>query len=122
MWQHWIDKFRCAGRGLWWGMRGQSSFYVHVPAAALVLCLAWWLECSGWQWCVLGLCIGLVWSLELVNSAIELLTRAICKQHDPEVGMALDVASAAVQAAAIVAAFVGGGLLAYQAVCLFSYD
>src|SRR5947207_4184254 len=76
----WPEKFRDALRGLKFGIRGHSSFFVHFFAAALVCAAALALECSLLQWCVLLLCIGVVFTAELFNSAIETLHRGL----DPE--------------------------------------
>ncbi len=113
--QHWINKFRNAARGIRWGTIGQSSFAVHLPMAGLVLVMAGLLRCSAWQFAVLGLCIGLVLSLELMNSAIELLARGLCHEHNVDVGKALDIASGAVLLASLVAALLGLSILGYQA-------
>lgn len=111
---HWINKFKFAFRGLQYGVAGQSSYWVHIPATVAVPLLAFWLNCSLWQWCVLAMCIGLVWSLELINSAIELLARGLCTDHNTQVGKALDTASAAVLVAAITALVIGLSIFFYQ--------
>ena len=111
---HWINKFRFAFRGLIYGVAGQSSFLVHLPTALAVLVLAYWLKCSCWQWCVLGLCIGFVLAMELFNSAIEHLARGLCHEQNPAVGRALDTASSAVLVAAITASLIGAAIFAQQ--------
>lgn len=111
---HWINKFSHALNGLRYGMIGQSSFYVHLPATIAVPLLAYLLNCSHWQWCVLGLCVGLVWALELFNSAIEHLARGLCSEQNAAVGQALDTASSAVLVGALTALIVGGSIFSYQ--------
>ncbi len=112
--KHWIFKFRCALRGIGFGTRGQSSFRVHLPAAALVLALAFALRCNAWQFAVLGLCIALVLCMELMNSALESLARGLCHEQNAEVGQALDIASGAVLLASLAAATIGGAIFVYQ--------
>lgn len=114
MLQRWIHKFQCAGRGVRLGMIGQSSFTIHLPAAVLVLALAYVLKCSFWQVCVLGLCIGLVLALEIMNSTMETLARGLCKEHNPYVGDALDMASGAVLLASLTAALIGIAIFGSQ--------
>ena len=111
---HWVNKFRCAFRGMGFGIAGQSSFYVHIPVAVVVLVLAAFLKCSAVQWCVLILCIALVCSLELMNSAVEYLARGLCDHQNPLVGKALDTASAAVLVASIGSAVIGAIVFATQ--------
>lgn len=107
MHRKWIRKFYLAGRGVIAGIKGQSSFGVHLPMALLVLALAAILRCELWQWCALIICIGLVLAAELANSAIEELAKALCKEHNPGVGKSLDIASGAVLVISIAAACVG---------------
>lgn len=111
---HWINKFRCALRGVGIGIAEHSSFKVHLVATLAVFGLAYWLDCIAWQWSLLSLCVGLVWSLELLNSAIEHLARGVCPHHNPEVGKALDTASAAVLLGAMTSVAIGCSILGYQ--------
>lgn len=107
VWRKWLRKFHLAGRGVIVGIRGQSSFAVHLPAAVVVLVLAVILRCELWQWCALLGCIGLVLSAELGNSAIEELAKGVCAEHNPHVGKALDIAAGAVLMASLIAASIG---------------
>lgn len=118
--RHWIDKFRYAGRGLLSGMHRQSSFAVHFVVSVLVVGGASVLRCELWQWCVLGLCIALVVGLEYMNSAVERLAKGLCKEHNPDIGAALDISSAAVLFASLVAALIGSAIFINQAWCLFA--
>src|SRR2546425_11643739 len=67
----WRDKFRDAFRGLKLGIRGHSSFFVHLFFAALVLAAAIVLRCDVTEWCLLLGCIGMVLGAELFNSALQ---------------------------------------------------
>ena len=103
----WADKFGDAFHGLKEGVRGQSSFFVHLFAAAAVIAAAAVLRVDRTQWCLLLLCIAVVFSAEMFNSALESLAKAITDQFDPHVRTALNVGSAAVLIASIGAALVG---------------
>lgn len=107
----WLSKFRHAFRGIYRGLRGDSSFYVHIPAAFLVLAAGLWLEVTQVEMYVLALCIALVMSTELLNSGIESLARAVTADHDPWVRDALDMSSGAVLLASFIAALVGLSIL-----------
>ncbi len=96
------------------GTLGQSSFLVHLTLSLATLGLACALRCEIWQWCVLGLCIGLVLSLELVNSALESLAKGVCTEHNEHVGRALDIASGAVLIASCMSAVIGVGIFLMQ--------
>ncbi len=103
----WREKFRDALIGLKLGVRGQSSFFVHVFSAATVIVVATILSVSLIEWCLLLLCIAGVLTAEMLNSAMESMAKAITDQHDPHLGIALDVGSAAVLLASTGAAVVG---------------
>jgi diacylglycerol kinase len=104
----WYQKFRDAFRGVRSGTRGQSSFQVHLIVAAAVIAAAAFLKCTLAQWCVLLLCIAGVLTAEMINSAFEHFAKVVDKEHNPELGEALDTASAAVLFASLGAALVGG--------------
>ena len=59
------------------------------------------------EWCAVLVVIGMVWSAEAVNSALELLADHLAPEEHPLVGRAKDVAAGGVLAAAIIAVTVG---------------
>lgn len=103
----WPEKFRDAFRGVKQGVRGQSSFFVHFFFAAAVIMTAAILGMELTDWCLLLLCITVVLTAEMFNSALEWLAKAVTDQLDPHVGRALNIGSAAVLIAAIGASIVG---------------
>jgi diacylglycerol kinase len=103
----WTNKFAVAIGGMLWAMRTQASFWCHLPIALAVIIVAASLQVELWRWAVLLLTIGLVFAVELVNTAIELLVRALHPEHDDQIGRALDVAAGAVLCAAMIAVIVG---------------
>lgn len=103
----WRRKFHCAFRGVKRGMRGESSFFVHVFAAAAVVVTAAAFDADRIEWCLLGLCITLVFTAEMFNCAIEHLAKAVDKKFNPHIRDALDVAGGAVLLASIGAAALG---------------
>ena len=104
---HWIRKFSLACHGIRHGIRGQSSFAVHLPMAAIVIVMAAILRCELWQWCVLILCIGFVLAAEFANSALEELAAGLCSEENERVGRGLDIASGAVLVSSLIAATIG---------------
>jgi diacylglycerol kinase len=103
----WSRKFRDAFRGIKGGIRGQSSFFVHFFIAAAVILAAKVLRVDLIEWCILLLCIALVLTAEMFNSALESMAKAITGESDPHLGNSLDIGSAAVLTASISAAIVG---------------
>ena len=67
----WAKKFGDAMRGIKYGVRGQSSFFVHFFAAIIVMLAGFALEVSRVEWCFLVFAISGVLVAEMINSAIE---------------------------------------------------
>ena len=90
------------------GMRGHSSFAVHLfaAAAAIAACVA--LDCRLVEWCLVLLCIGLVLTTELVNGAIETLFHGLDPDTRSRWNGSLDIAAGAVLMASLFAVLVGG--------------
>ncbi|NDC62767.1 MAG: diacylglycerol kinase family protein [Planctomycetia bacterium] len=115
----WSRKFADAARGLRRAIRSQTSFAVHLAAAAAVIAAAAILRVSVVEWCLLAAAVGGVLAAEVFNTAIESLARAVDSRPHPRLRDALDMASAAVLLAAATAAAIGlavfghrlGGLL-----------
>ena len=116
----WFQKFRDAFRGVRSGTRGQSSFQVHLIVAAGVIAAAAYLRCTLVEWSILLLCVGGVLTAEMFNSALEHFAKVIDKEHNPDLGEALDTASAAVLFASLGAAVVGGIIFVSRVVILIN--
>ena len=87
----WIAKFADAFRGVRMAARG-SSFLVHKLMAAAVLICGFVFRVSREEWYVLLLCIASVMAAEVFNSSIESLSRAVDRNHNQDIGDALDMA------------------------------
>jgi len=103
----WYTMFRDAFRGVREGMLGERSFAVHLPMAAAVIAAATFFRVSAVEWLVLILCITLVMTAELLNSALERMAKAVTQERNVHVGAALDIAAGAVLIASIGAAVCG---------------
>ena len=99
--------FLDAYRGIRMAVLGERSFLVHVPVALLVVIAGFLLRISRGEWLALVLCISLVLSLEVMNSGLERLAKAVTQERNVHVGAALDMAAGAVLVASIAAAVCG---------------
>lgn len=121
----WLRKFQVSFRGMWLGIKGgratssKNSFVFHIPIAVCVIVAAVLMKFAMVEIAVLLLCIGLVFVAELFNSSIEALSRAVTRDENEEIGLALDVASGAVLAASLAAGLVGALLFVSRLVTLF---
>ena len=102
-----LRSFGYAWKGLLWLIRSQQNARIHLVATVCAIAVAFWLNIAPLEWCSVLIVIGMVWSAEAVNSALELLADHLHPDDHPLVGRAKDVAAGGVLAAAIVAAVVG---------------
>jgi diacylglycerol kinase len=103
----WKRKFHDACKGLKYGVRGQSSFFVHFFFTALVIAGAIVLRCEVLEWCLLLGCIGMVLVAELFNSAVETLFKGLDEAGKQRSWQALDISAGAVLLASGFAAAIG---------------
>ncbi len=106
-----LRSFRFAFAGLWFCVRGEQNFRLHLVIAAYVLFFARFYELTSGAWAVLFLSVGLVLTAEAVNTALERAVDMVSEEPHPLAKAAKDAAAAAVLLAAITAVAVG--------VCLF---
>ncbi len=104
---HWVRKFKVALGGIAFAVTDQVSFWVHLPIAVSVCAVAAWLRVDRWEWVAIIVAISSVLVAELLNSAIELLVRAVHPEEHPLVGKALDVSAGAVLLAVMAAIATG---------------
>lgn len=105
--QPFYRRLRFARHGLTQAWRRERSLRTHLLAATLVLLTR---PAAIW-WAVLTLTVGLVVIAELLNSALETLLDHLHPQQHPEIGVAKDIAAAAVLIASLVALGVGAAFL-----------
>lgn len=106
-WSRRAWSFVHAGRGLWWLLSSQPNARIHLVATFAVVAVGIWLSLPAIEWSVVLLAIGLVWTAEGLNSALEALADHVAPEQHPLVGRAKDVAAGAVLAASLAAALVG---------------
>jgi diacylglycerol kinase len=101
------DSFRHALRGIGLVLRTQPNAWIHLAATVAVTVAGWLLHVTRGEWLALILAIGLVWTAEALNTAIEFLADEISLQHNPRLGLAKDTGAAGVLLASIAAALIG---------------
>jgi len=104
--KNFLRSFVFAGRGIGVGAQGRN-FRIMMAASVAVLGLAWRLELPVTQGAILVLCLVLVLSLELFNTAGEMLVDVLSPGHDERYGRIKDVLAGAVLVAAVGAVVVG---------------
>jgi undecaprenol kinase len=99
--------FACAGAGVLHGVRTQRNVRIHAAATGLVVLLAATLRVTAAEWTAILLAIGLVWTAELLNTAIETVVDLVSLEDHELARIAKDTSSGAVLAAAAAALLVG---------------
>lgn len=79
----------------------------HLFATIMVIGAAAFFQIEKWEWCVVLLCCGLVISLELLNTAIEVFADKIHPEYDKAIGLVKDIAAGATLVVSVFAAVVG---------------
>ncbi|MBU3664726.1 MAG: diacylglycerol kinase family protein [Chthoniobacterales bacterium] len=102
-----IGSFACAFRGLAALLKSEVHARFHLAATVAALALGWWFGISAGEWIAVVLSIGLVWTAEALNTAIEYVADLAHPDEHPEVKKLKDLAAAAVLFASITALIVG---------------
>jgi len=69
--QKFLRSFVFAFRGLIYGLRTERNLKVHGLATIVVVLAGFYFHLSSFEWLIIILCIGLIFSAELINSSIE---------------------------------------------------
>ena len=102
-----MNSFRYAVLGLKVAWKDEANFRVDLFAALVAMVLSVLLQLRAYEWvAVIGM-IGLVLSVELLNTALEELCDMLQPHHDPHVAKIKDLGAAASYCAAIASFIVG---------------
>ena len=99
--------FQFAFKGIAAVFRSEQNMHLHVIASIIVFVMAYSFDVTKTEWCILILCIGMVWTAETFNTALETLTNLVSPEHNILAGKTKDLAAGAVLLAAITAAIIG---------------
>ncbi|WP_145368018.1 diacylglycerol kinase family protein [Maioricimonas rarisocia] len=99
--------FRAALAGLAYAVATQRNFRIHLVAAAIVCGLGIWLRIDSADWAILALAIGLVWTAEMFNTAIETAVDLASPEYHRLAKIAKDCSAGGVLTAAVTAVIVG---------------
>jgi diacylglycerol kinase (ATP) len=102
-----LDSFKYAGRGIRTVFAEERNMRIHGVITLLVIVLGFYYHITSGEWIAILLCIGLVFVLEIINTAFEILVDLIQPHHDPIAGKIKDIAAGAVLVGAMTAAITG---------------
>lgn len=102
-----LRSFKYAFSGMYHCLFYELNFKIHVIAAVIVTVCGILLKISGLEWIAILICIAIVMSLEMMNTAIERLCDIIQPEIHPKIKVIKDVSAGAVLAAAFGSAMIG---------------
>ncbi len=102
-----IDSFRFAINGIIEAYRKEQTFYIVSIITLIVVILGFILSISSLEWIVLILIIGIVLSLELVNTSIEATIDLVTPKYHPLAKIAKDTVAGAVLVSSLVSIILG---------------
>jgi diacylglycerol kinase len=102
-----VTSFRYAFAGLAYLVRSQPNARIHLAIAAAVVLLGLWLDLPVRDWAVIVVTVGLVFSAEAFNTALEAVVDLASPGPHPLARAAKDVGAGAVTIAALAAVVVG---------------
>lgn len=97
-----IKSFAYAFNGFKILLKEEHNARIHVAATIVTIVAGIYFDIAAIEWMIILLCIGAVFALEIINSAIENLADLVCQEKNDFVKKAKDLAAAAVLTAAIV--------------------
>ena len=109
--KNFFASFKYAFAGIISVLKNERNFKVQLIAAFLVLLAALVLKVDTIEWTILILCMVLVLSLEMINTAIEKICNFLHPDEHPKIKIIKDVAAGAVLLASIATAIIGGIIL-----------
>jgi len=102
-----LKSFIHAFRGIAGFFRSEHNAIIHLVATVVVIALGFWLSISTIEWVMIIIAIGMVFSAEIFNSAIEKLADEITTDINLSIKKIKDLSAAAVLVTAIAAAIIG---------------
>ncbi|HEX8332726.1 MAG TPA: diacylglycerol kinase family protein [Segetibacter sp.] len=96
-----------ASEGIIYFFKNERNGRIQAVFAVLTIGAGFYFTISKIEWCIVLGSIGLVISLELVNTAIERMCEMLSKEYHPMIKIIKDVAAGAVWWFAIFAAIIG---------------
>jgi len=102
-----VLSFKYAFAGVVAALKQEPNLKFHFLAGILVLILSFVLKISKEDWIVIIFLIGFVISVELTNTAIEVVVDAFIDKQHPGAKLAKDISAGAVLVAALTAAAIG---------------
>ena len=106
-----INRLKSVGfafKGMLILVKTEASIKIQVFIAIIVTVAGFYFDISATEWMFQTAMIGLVMSIEGVNTAVEYIADFIHPEHHPKIGLIKDISAGAVFIASIVAVIIAG--------------
>jgi diacylglycerol kinase (ATP) len=99
--------FRYAFAGWWYVIRTQKNAWIHTVVSIAVIVTSLWLHIAPHDWAVILLAIGMVWTAEFLNTALEAVVDLASPTQHYLAQVGKDVGAAAVLIASLASVLIG---------------
>ena len=104
--QH-LESYKYAMRGILLAFQVERNMSYHLVATSAVLIVNFMLKISHTEWLITLMLIGMVWTAEIFNTAIEKICDLVSPHKNVHVKFIKDLSAAAVLIASILAFLIG---------------
>ena len=102
-----LHSFKYAFAGIVTFFRTQHNAIIHLFIALIAVITGLWLSVSETQWLFIVIAIGMVFSAEIMNTAIEKIADMVTLEQNETIKKIKDLSAAAVLVTAVTSAFIG---------------
>ena len=106
-----FESFKNAFEGIWYCLKKERNFKIHLFATVIILLFSVWLEVSRVEFAVLCLSCAAVICFEIVNTTIVLLVDIIVDVYHPKAKIIKDIAAGGVLVCALFSIIIGFAIL-----------
>jgi len=102
-----IQSIKVALDGIKYVMTTQPNARIHAGFTLVVFLVAGLLKLPRLEWVILILTVGLVWTAEVFNTAVEIAVDVVSPNYDPKAKIIKDISAGAVLISVLVSILVG---------------
>lgn len=114
-----INSFKYAFNGLIDTYKTEQSVWIYIPVSLLVILMGFYFKINTVEWLVILLVLGVILSLELINTALESVVDLVTDKYHPLAKKAKDTVSAAVLVFAVASVIIGFIIFIPKIILLF---
>lgn len=106
-----INSLHHAFNGIRFAIKSETHIQLHLIATIAVGAIGYYFKFTTTEWLIVITCICIVISVEILNTAIELLCNFIHPKHHPKIGRIKDLSAGAVLICSVASAIIGAYIL-----------